>query len=211
MGIDNVKLVFGRWTHVPDPGFRLLAFMALVSMDNGKPPLCWLSRDEMAIALGRRVPAEPSTADFSPRAVEDRKRREADLKAVQRALKQAMNAGAVEIHEAHAPGRRSTFKLLLHRTTVDATRPEQWTPDVPPRRTPYGGPTEDQLEQIPGSISPLVSSSPADELDYASAQLILNSLPDLGAEYMQQVDDLPGYPSRVVAAALLARAERNAS
>lgn len=225
MGLDNVKLAYANWAHLPDLGFRLLVFMAMKSMDNGRPPLFWLGREEMAVALGRRMPTEPSPTDFSPRAEADRKARQADLQAVKRALMQLTKVGAAALHEAPVPGRRATYSLNLdggtryaartQRSTPDVPtgygeRTERGTPDVPPERTPVGGPIEDQVDQMPGSISPLVGNSPAEPLDYVKASSILGSLPEFGERYMAQTNQADGYETRVVQAALMIRSERTA-
>jgi hypothetical protein len=227
MGIENVKLVYACWTHLPDRAFRLLVFMAMVSMDNGKPPTFWGGREQLSFALGRMTPEEPAPTDRSVRAETYRKARAADFQAVKVALAALTKAGVAVLENRPQPGRNAIYTLHLGSLMGKAQPTEQGrtilrtgydqptemgydqpTPEEEPLR---GSKVEDQVGLSRGAKSPLVTTSPADELDYAAAQSFFASWPDLGGEYMKRVDAVEGYQARVVAAANLARAERSAS
>ena len=53
MGAGNVGLVYARWGHLPHAPFRVLAYMALRTLDDGDPPRFWGGRESLAVALGR--------------------------------------------------------------------------------------------------------------------------------------------------------------
>lgn len=225
MGIENVKLVFARWVHLPHGSFRLLTFMALVTMDEDQPPVYWGGREPLAYALGRITPPAPEDSDTSARAADYRRARRADFEAVKVAFRPLAKAGVAEVLQAAAPGRNAVYALHLGAGTGKAepvergrlslstgkAEPAEWgRPGLPPRREPpYGGfPSEDQRGSSSGTKSPRVVNSPAPvEMNYATANEILSRLPDLGAEYMSRVSDIDGYHNRVIAAASIAIAE----
>lgn len=227
MGIENVKLVYGQWTHLPDRAFRLLVFMAMVSMDNDRPPTFWGGREQLAYALGRMTPDEPAPTDMSARAESYRKARAADFQAVKVALNALTKAGVAVLENRPRPGKNAIYSLHLGALMGKAQPTEQGRTSLPtgkaqPTGTGYDQPTpeeeplrgsksEDQLGLSQGAKSPLVTTPPATDLDYAAAHDFFASWPDLGGEYMKRVEDVEGYPARVVAAANLARAERSAS
>jgi hypothetical protein len=225
MGTENVKLVFARWVHLPHASFRILNFMALVTMDEDNPPVYWRGREPLAYALGRMTPPRPADSDKSARAEEFRRARRADFEAVKVAMRPLAKAGVAEVVQQAAPGRNAVIALHLHAATGKAEPVERGRPDLstgkaspsgtgkaeptPEEEPPYGGfPLEDQPGTKPGSKSPQVPNSPATaEMNYATANEILSRLPDLGAEYMTRVEEIDGYHNRVIAAASIALAE----
>lgn len=150
MGARNVSAVFARWTHVPDPAFRVLVFMALVTYDHADPPVFWDGQEALAVGLGRMIPEEPAESDSSARADAARRQREADIRAVKRCLQVLTGVGVVKVHRRHAPGRHAEYALSLgadsgrgpaaildaipvddDEATRDAARPGHGTPHVP--------------------------------------------------------------------------------
>lgn len=227
MGIENVKLVYARWTHLPDRAFRVLCFMAMVSMDNDNPPTFWGGREQLAFALGRMVPEEPAASDYSARAETNRKARTADFQAVKVALAALTKAGVAVLENRPRPGQNAVYSLHLGGLMGKAQPTEQGrtslrtgydqptgmgydqpTPEEEPLRGSQG---EDQVGANQGAKSPLVTTSPAAiDGDYAEAYSILAQLPDFGSDYMRRVDNITGMAERTIAAAQLAVAERTA-
>jgi hypothetical protein len=110
MGAGNVKAAYGVWSHLPDPAFRLLVFMALVTKDEDDPPIFWGGRETQAIGIGRKP---PHTA--------------ADMRAVERAVTKLREAGAIELVQHSAPGHTARHALHLspvarRRVSEDDTR-----------------------------------------------------------------------------------------
>lgn len=114
MGAGNVKLVYARWHDLPDLPFRLLAYMALVSMDEDAEPSYWGGWEALALAIGRLVPPR---SDANPEAV---KVRRAALKAVATATNRLIEKRAIFVKVAAAPGRNATYGLNLSNRTVHA-------------------------------------------------------------------------------------------
>lgn len=94
MGAGNVKAVYAQWRQLPHAPFRLLAYMAVVSLDSpdGNIParLFFAGREAMAVALGSMPP--PENPD-DPAVVRERR---AAFGRVDRALKELVEKGAVE-------------------------------------------------------------------------------------------------------------------
>lgn len=114
MGAGNVRLVYVYWRDLPGGPFRLLAYMALRALDNDPSPLFWAGREELAFALGRRVP--PVTDDMSKRI------RNKHFKAVKDATSILLDRGAVSVAERPAPGRNAVYALHLAATTGHGNR-----------------------------------------------------------------------------------------
>lgn len=228
MGSANVGLAYARWGHLPDRPFRLLAFMALVSLDEDDPPMFYKGREAMAVALGRILPPAPAPTDFSDRAEQFRKARRADFEAVKNALRPLTKIGVVVCERESGPGQVAVYSLRLHAPTgkaspVEQGRPglstgkvspvEQGRPGLPPSpiepQEPKVSPTSSQVVTSPAAVE---NESQKDEFGYAQAVEILQTLPDLGSEYMSHVADLDGgMQAQVVAAARIVLAERSAS
>lgn len=121
MGAGNVKLVYARWASLPDGPFRVLAYMALVSLDDDNPPRFWGGREALALATGRIV-ADRLTTDPAEIAA-----RRAAFKAVGRMLAALKDAGAITLEAAAHTNRNAVYRLDLGLTgarSVGTSRPE---------------------------------------------------------------------------------------
>lgn len=124
MGASNVKAAYVLWGRLPDRAFRLLTYMALVSLDGDgestKARRYFAGRADLAAALGRAVPDEPDEADQSPPALTARRARHAAFEAVRGALAELRRVGA--IREVRRGGFRfqSEYELVLDLWTVQA-------------------------------------------------------------------------------------------
>jgi hypothetical protein len=116
VGAGNVKLVYARWYDLPDLPFRLLAYMALVSMDGDLAPSYWGGWESLALAAGRLVPERNDAAKDVVKV------RRAALKAVNVATGVLLDRRAVRVKTAAAPGRNTTYELMLANRTVHADR-----------------------------------------------------------------------------------------
>lgn len=96
MGAGNVKAVYALWGTLPDPAFRLLAFMALIAGDDDQPPQFWGGRELLATGLGRRPPFDA-----------------ADYRAVDRAMKKLRNVGALVQSRHASPMTTAQHDLVL--------------------------------------------------------------------------------------------------
>lgn len=186
MGAGNVRTCYARWAHVPDPAFRMLVFMALVTMDDADPPVFWDGQESLSFGIGRRIPGLPAETDTSFRAEAARRQRDADLRAVKRCLQVLSRMGVVRVHRRHAPGRNAEYSLHLGadsgdgrgafpggspeaaaESTRDAGRPGHGTPGVPNTGRGAsrvvggkGGETLDQYRNNRGTTSPKPGTSP---------------------------------------------------
>ena len=137
MGAGNVKLVYARWYGLPDLPFRVLAYMALVSLDGDREPAYWGGWESLALAAGRLVPPRN---DDDPDVVRVRR---AALKAVNGTLRLLVGRGALRVKVPAAPGRNTTYGLTLSTRTVHGGREPNGAPSpgtVPdPSSTPAGG------------------------------------------------------------------------
>lgn len=95
MGASNVSKAFTHWAHLDDRSFRILCRMALVSMDNGEPPKYWAGRDDLALALGKTVPAKPEESDHSPEAETLRRIRASTYEVVRKAVAKLAKEGVI--------------------------------------------------------------------------------------------------------------------
>lgn len=115
MGAGNVKTIYGSWSAwrdsddnrrtLSDIAFRLLAYMALVTKDEDRPPLFWQGRESLAMAIGRAAPHTP-----------------ADWRAVDRALAELRDAGAIATDQHSSPYRNARYAITLLRPTGDVGR-----------------------------------------------------------------------------------------
>lgn len=126
MGASHIAAVYANWSHLPDPAFRMLVYMALVPKDETSRPTFWRGRDALAeMGLGR--PAD-----------------KAGQQAVKRALKVLLDAGAIERTLTGYRGKNSEYRIILTGPKGYAPRPpietedagERGTPRVPERGTP---------------------------------------------------------------------------
>lgn len=115
MGAGNVGLVYARWGHLPHAPFRVLAYMALRTLDDGDPPRFWGGRESLAVALGRLVP--------KPEDEQSRRERKAAFEAVKEVTATLRRLGAIEIIEPARPTRNAVYALNLHHRMVGAEPP----------------------------------------------------------------------------------------
>lgn len=117
MGATNALDAFRRWGgKVPPSSLALLVYMALVSKDKDDWPYCRLGQHALAeFAMGRENPDD------------------SDLRAVQRALKPLLDAGAVTVDRAgaqRADGNvTARYRLNLHERADKARSEWEETPD----------------------------------------------------------------------------------
>lgn len=126
MGAGNVKLVYARWPDLGDAPLRLLAYMAVIALDEGEQPRFWGGREALALAIGRMVP---------DRRTEDRAElaeRRLAFKAVTRTLGALKDAGAITLLSAAAPGRNAVYALNLAARRVPLSGSHSTAERVPP-------------------------------------------------------------------------------
>lgn len=107
MGGANVKAVYGLWGDLPDGALRLLAYMAVIALDEDDPPRFFGGRETMAYGMGWVV-ADKTTTD----PVELGKRERA-FKSVHRLVSILKKAGAITTLVDAAPGRTAEYSLNL--------------------------------------------------------------------------------------------------
>lgn len=97
MGATNVAQVYTHWTHLGHREARLLAYLALVSRDDGRPPVYFGGWADAARAIGLDPEGNPASA----------------RKNVRQAFRRLAQTGAlVSSGTAHA-GRRAEYALTL--------------------------------------------------------------------------------------------------
>jgi hypothetical protein len=120
MGAHLVSQALARWTHVSDRAFRVLIRMAVTALDNpskGRPAAVYLGgRDLLAMTL-RTEKSTPRTRN----------------RAVQRALAELSEAGAIKHVRGGWAGQNAVYRL-----TLDGVRSIDEHPSGPERK---GGPT----------------------------------------------------------------------
>jgi len=135
MGAGNVKLVFAVWGDLPHAPFRMLAYMALRSMDSDDPPRFWGGREELAYAIGRPVPEGKDEA-----ANRERKTIFGAVKDTQRALKAR---GAITLLKDAGPGQNAVFAINLRTPIVGGSQTPPGVAQSPPvggsQTSPVGG------------------------------------------------------------------------
>lgn len=111
MGAGNVKAVYHHWGKLPHAPFRMLAFMALTSLDeskDGRPGRQFYGgREMLAVAMGRVVPPE------NPEDPGVTRERHAAFAAVDRALKVLSTEGAIRLLEAAGHYRPAKYELVF--------------------------------------------------------------------------------------------------
>lgn len=117
MGAGNVKRAYAYWGALDHAPFRVLAFMALTSLDEDVPPAYWGGRESLALALGRMVPLESE----APEVIRERR---AAFRAVDRVIKDLTKAGAITVLEVAGNRRNAKYALRLTpvRTTVSVVQ-----------------------------------------------------------------------------------------
>lgn len=127
------------WSHLDHAPFRLLAYMALVSLDHpkdGQPARRYFGgRDALCQALGHPVPPSDSTA-----------------RTVRKAISALMRAGAIETVVKAAPGRYAEYALQLDGGTsgsrvrsVNGGTSGSATEEL---QVPYGGTSGSAMEEL---------------------------------------------------------------
>lgn len=223
MGAGNVMRAYVSWAHLPANAFRILVFMAVITLDDAVDPKYWGGREPLVRAIGREPLPEPAASDKSARANDLRKARAADFQAVKIAIGALVKAGVVTQESPGAPGRNAVYALRFDAPTGKAepteqgrlslgtgyAEPTEWgRPSLPPRskNLPTGGSGATKSIKTTGPNTARVVLSP--ETEYEKAMKLLALLPDLGSEYISRVPpDVTGLTERVIAAAHLARQE----
>lgn len=125
MGASNVAAVYTSWAGLNHVPFRLLAYMALVTLDRDDPPRFWGGRDDLAHAIGRRVPREPDDTDASESAAAVRRQRKQAHEAVRIALAELKAVGVVvQVRKARL-GVRAEYTLHLTPAQAGSQTPAQ--------------------------------------------------------------------------------------
>lgn len=152
-----------RWAHLPHAAFRLLCFMAVVTKDDGDPPMFYQGQDSLAMALG-----------MSPDA--DNKTRQATFRQVRRHMEVLIDAKCVERITAGAPGRNAEYALHLSMDRRTVTDPQTADADRPPsggeRRSfsdSNGGRSTAQRRSVGGTMA-VGHRPPKDIQDYRTKE-----------------------------------------
>jgi hypothetical protein len=107
MGATNVTLVYAHWTRLDGAPFRVLIYMALVSLDADDPPRYFGGWEALANALGRQLPPKDDPGQKAQR------ERAAAAEAVRVAVRQLTRAGAVSTLRPAGAGHRAEYALHL--------------------------------------------------------------------------------------------------
>ena len=175
MGAQNVGLVYLYWSHLADRPFRVLAYMALVSMDTDCPPRYWGGYPALARAIGRST---SDTFDKASANAAEVRAKKADMEAVRNALGPLLDASVVVMDRPESPGKGPEFALLLdersRRSLLDGpgevcSRSRRSLPTVQANPADLGGVGGETLQEeqeethrnTPGTTSPNASTSPA--------------------------------------------------
>ncbi len=152
MGAGNVGLVYARWGKLPHAPFRVLAYMALRTLDDDDPPMFWGGRESLAVALGRIVP--------KPQDEQSKRERKAAFEAVKDVTSTLRRFGAIELVEEARPKRNAVYALNLHRLMVGAESP----PSPPePSALGHGEMVGAETPPVVGvQTPPVVGAEPAD-------------------------------------------------
>jgi hypothetical protein len=115
MGASNVSAAFRMYPDLPHRAFRLLAYMALVSLDEDRPDaparISWIGREALAEALGFSVPPEPDVDDTSVDAEVARVRRHGAFVVLGTAIRELIAAGAIERVRAGGRNRTAEYRI----------------------------------------------------------------------------------------------------
>lgn len=112
MGAGNVVQAFGSWPHLPDRAMRVLIRMAVTAMDDGVPPRYFGGWELLAHSLGC-VWTAPTPLMSDDERQEAERSTEAARRAVGRAVRALIQAGAVERLNVPQAGRRADYALIL--------------------------------------------------------------------------------------------------
>jgi len=103
MGASNAMAVSTYWADLPGDSFKVLAYIALITMDRDPEPSYWGSTDALVGAIGRDAD-EPTEADY---------------RALRRALKPLVELGALSVDKRAGPGRPPVYGVHLLRSKSD--------------------------------------------------------------------------------------------
>jgi hypothetical protein len=145
VGASNVKAAYAQWGDLPHAPFRLLAYMALRSMDADSPPMFWGGREEQAYALGKAVP--------EGRDEESKRVRQASFDAVKDAMKVLKARGAVAQTNTACAGQRASFALNLRAQKVGGSETPAGEVKTPPERGSQTPPVEGSQTPEWGGLS----------------------------------------------------------
>jgi hypothetical protein len=106
MGAGNAKAVYALWGHLPHAPFRLLCYMALVTLDDD--PRYYAGTEGLAVALGMH----PDAGDAERRNIN---------RAVSRSMKTLMDDKAITVTRRPAPGRYTEYTLSLSMDSAGRT------------------------------------------------------------------------------------------
>lgn len=201
MGARHVAAAYANWSHLQDPAFRLLVYMALVAKDANDKPRFWGGRRTLAFGIARGV-------------ADDEELPKATVQAVKRCIKTLTDAGAIRGVYGGFRGKNMEYELNLNgprkgyapRTPSKSDSagergtprdPERGTPRDPngvrpvvQRGTPHVPPrsTKEYKEQVEEELSPPTGPSPTaggdettDEgMNYFEARRIIRAAMDAG-------------------------------
>ena len=104
--MGHMKQVWAIWGELPDRPFRVLLYMAMRLPDAEESPRWYGSQDELAVAIGDA-------------AAVDGPQRKTVLRRVSTAVAALVDAGALDVLQRAAPGRRPVYEL---RVSMDQAR-----------------------------------------------------------------------------------------
>lgn len=196
MGASNVAAVYTSWAGLNHVPFRLLAYMALVTLDRDDPPRFWGGRDDLAHAIGRRVPREPDDTDTSEAAAAVRRQRKQAHEAVRVALAELKAVGVVVQVKQARLGVRAEYTLHLTPAQAGSQTPAQaGSPVLPqagagPASGRYETPTQPAPEEEAGTAGTPRGEDPASRsLSLAARRRRQNNSDD--AEHLGTTARLP--------------------
>lgn len=115
MGYHLMDAVTAQWADLPGNAHKLLMTMAQHTRDGDEMPRSFLSREQLAAALGYKLLPEPPAADATPEAGRIRSRRRTVLTAVGDALKDLQEAGAIRVLKRGQTGQRAEYTFNFNR------------------------------------------------------------------------------------------------
>lgn len=155
MGAGNALQVYKHWNHLSHRAHRLLAYMALRTLDVDDPPKYWAGRDPLADALGYEMPKAPEDDDLSSAAEAARQLRSTGHNAVNKVTRELVQAGAlIRLH----PGSfrtNATFALVLAKGEGTPEGSPTETTEVTRQRSP-----REPLTAFVGNPSEVVEVTP---------------------------------------------------
>ncbi len=96
MGASNAMSAVTFWSHLPGESFKVLTYIALITLDRDPEPVYWGSTEALIEALGRK--GEPSEADY---------------RALRRAIKPLVDSGVLAVDKRSVPGHPPRYRLQI--------------------------------------------------------------------------------------------------